>query len=82
MGGLNERLHAELHKTDQDEILDLVKCRQWFMDYNNRHKYDLLPLYKDTVGMIDKRVAELIREYEKEWGRRIPLYILRRYVKS
>jgi len=78
-----ERLADELRLGDLGDVIDLVKCLEFFRGYENRHLYEVSYVrFNDTIKMLDGVVRGLIKGYEKEWSRKIPMYLLRRYVNA
>lgn len=79
MGGV-----ADFYKQEQtdrvDDIEELLHCRDWFMDYNNRHKFDKTSYCKDVVKALDKEIRTKIKEYEKEFGVKLSIRLIRRCV--
>lgn len=64
-----------------NDILMTLRHRQWFIDHEKRRRYmtggyDTRPI----ITALDKELAKELRLYERETGRHIPKWLLRRYV--
>ena len=80
--GIVEELYTQIRKDEIDDILCLLKDRSWFLAYEARNRYRVCVGFKDTISLIDTEVYRRIKDYKKQYGYRIPLIILRRYVRG
>ena len=67
---------------DLNDILALIKDIEELRAYEERTKYTTLPSFKSTIKLMDKQVREAIRSYEQDWGRKLPIGYLKRYVRA
>jgi len=81
-----EEFNKYLRLAELDDMICLLRSRDWFLGYEDRHTIGLdasdWPCFRGAISIIDKEVVRLIRIYEKQYGCKIPLYLLRRYVKG
>lgn len=76
-------LADELRYGMLDDIQDLMMMLQWFLRYEERHRYSVDYVnFFSTIKLLDKAVKNYIKRYEKEYQVKIPFRLLQRYINA